>query len=296
MLRKAKRQQFQTLFEAAPGAEAIVRGSSLLISEWRLSQSPRRRSMNVWETDLPEEYFAEDRPFSLENASEEDFDIMRWARDVRGHIPSTLRRVMIFEDGRRLTQLATYEDVHRVPGSFYIDVEKKKLHVKPIGDTDPSGAEFEATTRQCTVVARGVIANNHIHHCGWQEVEPYWETAGIKILYTLSALVQCNYIHHCYAAPAFWIDFKNRNTRICRNLAHDISSYHGAIFFEASDERVDCAVPLDYFDVENVSDHNLFAGPRDDHDLAEWQTQGLDAHSRVVLDILQGYRLRINRG
>ena len=31
--------------------------------------------MNVWETDLPEEYFAEDRPFSLENASEEDFDI-----------------------------------------------------------------------------------------------------------------------------------------------------------------------------------------------------------------------------
>ena len=104
--------------------------------------------MNVWETDLPEEYFAEDRPFSLENASEEDFDIMRWARDVRGHIPFTLRRVMIFEDGRRLTQLATYEDVHRVPGSFYIDVEKKKLHVKPIGYTDPNGAEFEATTRQ----------------------------------------------------------------------------------------------------------------------------------------------------
>ena len=286
-------------YEAAPGAEAIVRGSSLLISEWRLSQSPRRRSMNVWETDLPEEYFAEDRPFSLENASEEDFDIMRWARDVRGHIPFTLRRVMIFEDGRRLTQLATYEDVHRVPGSFYIDVEKKKLHVKPVGYTDPNGAEFEATTRQylfnpmekglgyiringlifehagngfprsgtgavttwgghhwiieentvrhinsvgieigaftdervdsgvddeleastgrhivrgnhvydCgtggiqgTVVARGVIANNHIHHCGWQEVEPYWETAGIKILYTLSALVQCNYIHHCSRA------------------------------------------------------------------------------------------------
>ena len=45
---------------------------------------------------------------------------------------------------------------------------------------------------------------------------------------------------------------------------------------------VGCAVPLDYFDVENVSDHNLFAGPRDDYDLAEWQTQGLDAHSRVV--------------
>ena len=44
------------------------------------------------------------------------------------------------------------------------------------------------------------------------------------ILYTLSALVQCNYIHHYYAAPAIWIDFKNRNTRACRNLAHDISS------------------------------------------------------------------------
>ena len=430
-------------YEAAPGAEAIVRGSDLLTGEWRLSQSPRRRSMNAWETDLPEEYFAEDRPFSMENASDEDMDVMRWARDVRGHVPFTFRRVIIFEDGRRMTQLATYEDVHRVPGSFWIDLENKKLHVKPFGYTNPNGAEFEATTRQyllnpvvkglgyiringlifehagngfprsgtgavttwgghhwiieentvrhinsvgieigaftderehtavtdelkdatgrhivrrnhvhdCgtggiqgTVVARSVITNNHIHHCGWQEAEPYWETAGIKILCTLGALVQCNHIHHCYAGPAIWIDFKNRNTRVCRNLAHDISSYHGAIFFEASDEPnmidhnvvmfthgsglyqhdcdlvviahnlvvdcdvgiqmlknkqrdrvgmcennqvinnvvVDCGVPLDYFDAENVSDHNLIAGAGDEYDLAEWQKRGLDAHSRVV--------------
>lgn len=430
-------------YEAAAGAQVIVRGSDLLAAEWRLSQWPRRRSMNVWETDLPEGYFAEDCSFSLENASEEDFDIMRWAKDVRGHIPFTLRRVMVFEDGRRLTQLATYEDIHRVPGSFWVDMEKKKLHAKPFGYNDPNNAEFEATTRQylfnpmtkglgyirikglifehagngfprsgtgavttwgghhwiiegntvrhinsvgveigaftdervrggiddeleastgshivcgnhvydCgtggiqgTVVSRGLITNNHIHHCGWQEVEPYWETAGIKILYTSSVLVQCNHIHHCYAAPAIWIDFKNRNTRVCRNLAHDISSYHGGIFFEASDERnmidhnivlhvhgagiyqhdcdmvviahnlvmdcdigiqmlknkqrdrvgicknnrvinnvvVDCAIPLDYFDVENVSDHNLFSGVADDYDLSAWQAKNLDTNSKVV--------------
>jgi hypothetical protein len=75
-------------------------------------------------------------------------------------------------------------------------------------------------------------------------VQSYQETAGIKILLTLDTVVQCNHIHHCYAAPGIWMDFVNRNSRVCRNLLHDIATFNGAIFFEASN-------------VPNLIDHNV---------------------------------------
>ena len=431
-------------FEAAPGARAIISGSRVLEGRWELSRWPARISVNSWMTRLPEEFFTGDHPFAQVNTTEEDFEIMRWARAVRGKVPHTLRRAMVFQNGRRLTQLSCYGDMHRVPGSFWVDAGEQRLHVNPFGRSHPDTQQFEVTERQylfkpmlngmgflrikgltfehagngfvrsgngavntwgghhwiieantvrqinavgveigawtdehvdrgpveeleertgdhivrgnhvhdCgtggiqgTVVARSLVAGNHIHDCGWQEAEPYWETAGIKILYTNSALVQGNHIHHCYAAPGIWIDFMNRNTRVCRNLVHHISSYHGGIFFEASNapnlidnnivhqvngsgiyqhdcdllliahnlvfdcstagirmlknkdrDRVglgknnrvinnivaECAVPVDYFDSENSSDHNIFAGLDESFDLEAWRARGLDRSSRVA--------------
>ena len=97
---------------------------------------------------------------------------------------------------------------------------------------------------QGTVVARSLVADNHIHDIGWQEVQSYQETAGVKILLTLDAVVQCNHIHDCHGAPAIWIDCGNRNSRVTRNLVHDIAAANGAIFFEASN-------------VLNLIDHNV---------------------------------------
>ena len=430
-------------FEAAPGAKATIRGSRILEAAWELSNWPARVSVNTWMADLPDEFFSGNNPFALANTTEKDFEIMRWARSVRGKVPHILRRALVFQNGRRLIQLASYEDVPRVPGSFWVDAEKKRLHVNPFDRSNPNTQNFEVTDQQylfkpmlkglgflrikglvfehagngfvrsgngavntwggnhwiiedntvrhinavaveigawtnehvdrgpveeleektgnhivrgnhiydCgtggvqgTVVARSLVANNHIHDCGWQEAEPYWETAGIKILYTNGAVVQGNHIHHCYAAPGIWIDFLNRNTRVCRNLVHHISSYHGAIFFEASNafnlidhnivcqvrgsgiyqhdcdllliahnlvvdcstagirmlktkdrDRVglgknnqvvnnivaNCAVPVDYFDPENTSDHNIFAGVGEGFDLKDWRGKGLDRRSRT---------------
>ena len=104
--------------------------------------------MNVWMADLPDEFFVEDHPFAMENTTGEEFDIMRWARHVRGKVPHTLRRAMIFQDGRRMTHLATFDDVPRVPGSFWIDAAARRLHVNPFDRRDPDGVTFEATTRQ----------------------------------------------------------------------------------------------------------------------------------------------------
>ena len=328
-------------FEAAPGAEAIIRGSQVLRAIWTNSDSAR--SVSVWMADLPEEFFEGDHPFAVVNTTEEDFAIMRWARGERGKIPHTLPRAIVFQNGRRLTQLGTCDDLSRVAGAFWIDVENHRLHVNPFGRENPNTEQVEVTTQQylfnplveglgyirikgltfehagngfirsgngavatwggnhwiiedntvrhinavaieigaltdegadsgdrdelerttgdhlvrgnhvydCgtggiqgTAVSRSLVANNHIHDCGWQEVQNYLETGGIKILLTLDTVVQCNHIHHCYAAPGIWIDCGNRNTRVCRNLLHDIAAANGAIFFEASN-------------VLNLIDHNI---------------------------------------
>ena len=79
-----------------------------------------------------------------------------------------------------------------------------------------------------------LVRGNHVSACGWQEVQSYLGTGDIKILLALDLVVQCNHIHHCYAAPGIWIDFANRNSWVCRNLLHDITVANGGIFFEGS--------------------------------------------------------------
>ena len=318
-------------FEAAPGAEAIIRGSQAISGTW--THTGAARSLSVWTAELPEAFFEGDHPFAVVNTTEADFELMHWAHAERGRAPHTLPRAMVFQDGRRLTQLGTRDDLPRVPGAFWIDAENRTLLMHPFDRRDPNSCQIEATARQflfnpqlrglgyilirgltfehagngfirsgngavttwgghhwiiedntvrhinsvgieiggftdesledenrneleettgghlvqrnqvydCgtggiqgTVVPRSLVAGNHIHDCGWQEVERYWETAGIKILIVVDSVVQCNHIHHCCAAPGIWIDFANRNSRVCRNLVHDIASTSGAIFFEAS--------------------------------------------------------------
>ncbi len=326
-------------YEAAPGADAIIRGSEVLSATWTHSD----RWVSVWTADLPEAFFEGDHPFAVINTTDEDFELMRWARGDKGTVPHSLPRAMVFQDGRRLTQLGTCDDVPRVTGAFWIDTEHHALYVKPFDRTDPNACEMEATTRQfllnplvtklgyirikgltfehagngfirsgngavttcgghhwiiedntvrhinavaiemggysdegterenenelkettgdhlvrrnhvydCgtggiqgTVVIRGLVADNHIHDIGWQEVQSYQETAGIKILLLLDTVVQCNHIHDCHGAPGIWIDAGNRNSRVCRNLLHDIAAANGAIFFEKSNAL-------------NLIDHNV---------------------------------------
>jgi len=325
-------------YEAAPGAEVVIRGSDVIGATW--THTGVARSLSVWTAALPEVFFAGQHPFAVVNTTDEDFELMRWAQAERGRAPHTLPRAMVFQNGRRLTQLGSCDDLPRVPGAFWIDAASKTLLVHPFDRRNPNTCEIEATTRQfvfnpqvrglghirikgltfehagngfirsgngavatwgghhwiiedntvrhinsvgieiggftdersenriqlaettgghlvqrnhvydCgtggiqgTVVPRSLVSGNHVHDCGWQEVERYWETAGIKILYVTDTVVQCNHIHHCRAAPGIWIDCANENSRVCRNLVHDIAGT-GGIFFEASN-------------IPNMIDHNV---------------------------------------
>jgi hypothetical protein len=60
-----------------------------------------------------------------------EIDLMTWALRWKDRIPYTLPRGMVFQNGRRMIQLATYEDLVRLPGSYWVDMEKMILHIHP---------------------------------------------------------------------------------------------------------------------------------------------------------------------
>ncbi len=83
-------------------------------------------------------------------------------------------------------------------------------------------------------VEYSLVEYNDITDCGWQDAEFHYEVAGIKLLITRGTLVQHNYISHIQGGCGIWLDWDNRNSRVTRNVMHDITTAQGGIFIEAS--------------------------------------------------------------
>ncbi len=107
---------------------------------------------------------------------------------------------------------------------------------------------------QGLIIYRCLVEHNEIHHCGWHDVEQYWETAGIKLLLTEQTVVRKNYLHDISHASGIWLDYQNVHSRVCQNILTRIQSVMGGIFIEASQ------VPnmVDHNIVWNVSTHGIY--------------------------------------
>ena len=134
-------------YEAAAGAEVVVSGSRILKATWK----PSRRGGNsgglgIWTTKLPGEIFPAENPFREVNLTDETIDRgMDWAVSIKGKSPSTLRRGLIFEDGKRLRQVSRYEDLAAAAGTYWVESDGLTLHVRPLAGADPNRGRFEAT-------------------------------------------------------------------------------------------------------------------------------------------------------
>ncbi|MCG8607932.1 right-handed parallel beta-helix repeat-containing protein, partial [bacterium] len=135
-------------YEAASGARVILKGSRVLKSAWVRSLNPTQFSEKLWMNTMPDSIFPEESPFKIQNASTEDIEIMPWAREWSGRVPYTLPRGLVFQDERRMMQLATYEDLVRVPGSYWVDSTGTILHVHPYDEKDPNETIMEVTVLQ----------------------------------------------------------------------------------------------------------------------------------------------------
>jgi hypothetical protein len=142
-------------YEAAPGEQVIIKGSRVVETPWRRSRDPRGESerstfsKKLWMTTLPASLFdAGYQPFRTPNATDYEIDLMPWALRWKGRIPYTLPRGLLYQDGRRLEQLATYEDLVRLPGSYWVAPDGVTLHVHPFGGGSPDGRLFEAAVQE----------------------------------------------------------------------------------------------------------------------------------------------------
>jgi len=131
-------------YETAPGAMVIVKGSQIFKPQWIKSKKGDR----TYSAALPDDLFDSYNPFLTENASKEDIDVMPWAAQWAGKLPYTLGRGLVFQNGKRLAQQATYADLAKTPGSYWVDKKTKTLHVHALRSVDPRPLEFEITTRQ----------------------------------------------------------------------------------------------------------------------------------------------------
>ncbi len=156
-------------YEAAPGEEVIIRGSRVITTTWKLAVDPRydtpnpkdgtsekeRRtfpahiySKQLWMTTLPDNLFEDGYfPFRTPNANEDELALMPWAVKWKERIPYSLPRGLLFQEGRRMAQLSTFEDLVKLPGSYWVAPDGKTVRIHPYDGGNPNGRLFEAAVQ-----------------------------------------------------------------------------------------------------------------------------------------------------
>lgn len=132
-------------YEAEPGTRVILRGSRVFSGDWTRGRDDDES--NLWYAPIPDGLFEDYRPFTLPNVTEQQFEWMSWAQSQRGKVPFTLVRGLVFQDGRRLTQLPDREGLASQAGTFWVDRPNQVLHVHFFDDIAPHRARIEITTQ-----------------------------------------------------------------------------------------------------------------------------------------------------
>ena len=100
------------------------------------------------------------------------------------------------------------------------------------------------------------VIDNHIHDCGWQEAEYYFECAGIKLLGTEQCLIADNRIEDISGGCGLWLDWDNKGSRATNNRISRINGFQGGIFLEASNQPN----LIDHNVIENIDGPGIFGG------------------------------------
>ncbi|MHC4177719.1 MAG: hypothetical protein ACYSWU_09435, partial [Planctomycetota bacterium] len=120
-------------YEAAPGPQVVIKGSQPLQSRWVPStRNATPGSPKLWMAKMPEDLFGEQNPFNEINLTAEQIDkCMPWAVPTKGKVPNTLRRGLLFQNGKRLTQVASPDALVESAGSYWVEKDGLALHVRP---------------------------------------------------------------------------------------------------------------------------------------------------------------------
>ena len=145
-------------YKAAPGEEVIVSGSKRFHGEWIQRKvltdvlgdenTTYTWSRKVWLATVPDDFFEEGYvPFELPNILPEEHQLMPWAKLVKQLPPYNSNRGMLFQNGKRLTQVVAHGDLTRIPGSFWIDKDERTVHIHGIDSGNPNRTKIEIAIR-----------------------------------------------------------------------------------------------------------------------------------------------------
>jgi hypothetical protein len=139
-------------YEAAPGANVVVKGSRLVKSGWRLSTgfklempAPARAGARIFERRLDDLDFRGYNPFGMASIMQDRVYLLPKPEELWRHL---VRRGMVFVDGWRLAQVELYQDLAKKDGAFWCEHDGLAIHVRLPGDADPSGREVELAIQE----------------------------------------------------------------------------------------------------------------------------------------------------
>jgi hypothetical protein len=142
--------QQMIVYQAAPGEEVILSGADPLTTNWTPSTPAGQTPVaKAWMVELPATLFADYNPFAERNISSNMTEGLPSMAKRHGWLkpPFTLPQGLIFQDGRRLKQVAEYVDLAQADGTYWIEPGGKRLHLRAFGDGPPAETAWEVTTR-----------------------------------------------------------------------------------------------------------------------------------------------------
>ena len=139
-------------YEAAPGANVVVKGSRLVKTDWEPStdfkltqRGPERDKIRFYRRGLDDLDFQGYNPFGMASIMHNRVYLMPKPEELWRHLK---RRGMVFVDGRRLEQVEQYQGLAEKDGTFWCEHDGLTIHVRLPGDADPAGHDVELAIQE----------------------------------------------------------------------------------------------------------------------------------------------------
>ena len=147
-------------YQAAPGQTPIITGAEAYTGPWeeqarwntgwKLNKpGPDTATGTIYHVRLPERWFVGYLPFAMANLPQHHTvwggEIKNFPAELRWKL--ALKRGLIFQDGRRLTQVSRPKELDATEGAYWPEENGLDIYIRPFGDT-PDASAWEFTTRE----------------------------------------------------------------------------------------------------------------------------------------------------
>ncbi len=116
---------------------------------WRMNAMPWVQNQNndtqIWETKIDPDVFRGYNPFCAVNILHDRLFIEYDKTDMTSYLN---RRGMVFCDGKPLIQVALYNQMSQIPGSYWVEANGQTIHFRLENDDNPKEHLIELTCRE----------------------------------------------------------------------------------------------------------------------------------------------------